>query len=489
MNNNVSLASASLLKSRDVLLLFLLVLLSRISFLYAGYGVEEDSWGIALEAYHSHLQGKYIPSRFPGHPTHELVLTALWGYGPFVFNLLSSVFSAIGVVYFALILKHFQFKHSVIAALAFAFVPVYYISSTYTIDFVWTETLVLMSLYYLLKHKYILCGILLGLSVGCRITSGAMILPFIIIFLQRNNMKENIVRFVKITVPMIAVAVLCFLPIIKEFGLSFFMFYDQFPYPALSKVFYKMIIGVFGIVGVVAIITALLSIIIKRNKEQYGKLFHHPFDKKMIVAGIIIIVLYTISYLRLPQKSGYMIPVIPFIIVLFGYYLNSKAFKILCLAFIISPFICSINLTDKLRGAEHSKYAFVFTVSGQELFFDIFSGPIFSDYSKRKQKIKYTDEVIATAEKIKDKTVIISGWWYNEIMVTEIPKDKNKFVIFEPYINNKEINRYLALDYKIYYLPEQNIYNDEMFKMKLTDSISTPLPRIFSKENYTNEAE
>jgi hypothetical protein len=184
-----------------------------------------------------------------------------------------------------------------------------------------------------------------------------------------------------------------------------------------------------------------------------------------------------------------MIPVIPIIILLFGYYLNTKTFKIFCIAFVVSPFIFGINLTDKIRGAEHSKYAFVFNVSGQEVFLDFFTGPVFSDYSKRKQKIKYTDEVIALADKMPDNTVIISGWWYNEIMVTRIVKYPNNLVIFEPYINRDSVNRYLEKGYKIYYLPEQNVYNDEMFKMNLTDSIAKPFPAMFSEKEMNSKTE
>ena len=49
-------------------ILFIVVFISRLPFLSAGYGVEEDSWGIALAAAHTALTGVYEPSRFPGHP-------------------------------------------------------------------------------------------------------------------------------------------------------------------------------------------------------------------------------------------------------------------------------------------------------------------------------------------------------------------------------------------------------------------------------------
>ena len=180
--------------------LFLIVFISRIPFIFAGYGIEEDSWGIALATFHTNLSGIYEPSRLPGHPVQELIYSALWGYSPVLFNGLSAFFSAIASLFFALILKQLNFKHFFISALSFAFVPVFFISSTYTIDFVWTEAFVLISLFLILKDKVILCGIFLGLAIGCRITSGAMLLPFMIIVWEQNNLKKNTIHFLQIAI-------------------------------------------------------------------------------------------------------------------------------------------------------------------------------------------------------------------------------------------------------------------------------------------------
>lgn len=453
--------------------LFFIVFISRIPFVSAGYGIEEDSWGIALAAFHTKMSGVYEPSRFPGHPVQELVYSALWGFGPIVFNALSAFFSSVATVFFALILKELNFRHFFLAAISFAFIPVYYISSTYTIDFVWTSTFILISFYFLLKNNVLLVGLFLGLAIGCRITSGAMILPFMIIIWQRGNFKKNAFSFLKMFAASMLVVFLVFLPLMIQFGTSFFMYYDQFPYPPLAKVGYKMSIGVFGLIGLLAIVTCTLWIIFVKKKETYGALFNSNINKKIIVACYMVVLLFLISYFRLPQKSGYMISVLPFVIIIFGYYLNSKLFQFLSFAFIVSSFVCSINLTDKLRGASYSRYAITFKVSGQELFFDPVSGPIFSDVSKRKQKAKYTGEVIQKMDSISFKTVVIAGWWYNELMVTMIPLKKNEHVILEPYLNAEKIKKYSSQGYSIKYLPEQNTYNDEMFKMDITNSYST----------------
>ena len=94
--------------------------------------------------------------------------------------------------------------------------------------------------------------------------------------------------------------------------------------------------------------------------------------------------------------------------------------------------------------------AYIFKISGQELFFDIFSGPIMSDYSKRKQKIKYTNEVIEKAKTTIPKTVVIAGWWYNEIMITMIDKSVNKRIIYEAYIDEAKMNKYIRIFYFLF---------------------------------------
>lgn len=461
------------------LVLFIVVFISRLPFLSAGHGVEEDSWGIVLAGAHTWLTGIYEPSRFPGHPVHEFIYSAFPLRAPLFYNLFTAFFSAIATLFFSLILKELKFKHFLIAALALAFTPVFYISSTYAIDFVWTIAFILISFYCLLKEQFIFCGIFLGLAIGCRITSGAMFLPFMIIFWQKNNMQYNIKTAIRILIPLVIVSFVSYLPIMIEFGASFFMYYDQFPYPSIAKVFYKMIPGVFGFLGVLAIGICLVWLFINRNKLSKGSMFENGLGlptgqagKKIILSSIVVIILFVISYFRLPQKSGYMITVIPFVIILFGYYLNSKLFNFLCCSLILSSFFCSINLTDTHRGATYSRLAVVFNVSGQELFFDPVSGPIFSDYSKRKIKIKYTDEVIEMAASISSKTVVIAGWWYNQIMVGLFPDNNTRNVIFESYIDEQKMKDYISKGYVIKYLPEQNIYNDQMFKMKSTDKLA-----------------
>ena len=55
-----------------LILIAIIVIVSRVFFLDAGYGSEEDAWGVALTAKHIAQSGEYEASRLPGHPLQEL---------------------------------------------------------------------------------------------------------------------------------------------------------------------------------------------------------------------------------------------------------------------------------------------------------------------------------------------------------------------------------------------------------------------------------
>src|SRR5688572_26485736 len=211
--------------------------------------------------------GRYEVSRLPGHPLQEFIYL-LNPYGSyFYYNLLAAVFSTIAVIFFALILKKLDIRGYIPGALALAFTPVFYTSSTYTIDYTWSLAFILASFYFLLCKKLIASGILLGMAVGCRITSGAMLIPFsILLFDGLRIRKENLEAVLKMALPAILTSGLLFIPILNRYGPGFFMYYDQFDYPPLTKVFYKDTIGVFGLVGIGALVYAATLFFLRKQE-------------------------------------------------------------------------------------------------------------------------------------------------------------------------------------------------------------------------------
>src|ERR1051326_1956714 len=95
----------SFLRDQKVQLGFLslLVFLSRLPFLSAGFGAEEDSWLLALTAKNIALSGQYELSRAPAHPLQEILYALLYHHGlsAFVTNVFSAAASVLAALFFA----------------------------------------------------------------------------------------------------------------------------------------------------------------------------------------------------------------------------------------------------------------------------------------------------------------------------------------------------------------------------------------------------
>lgn len=468
----------------QLLFLSAIVLLSRIPFLWSGFGAEEDSWLLALTAKNIALGGSYEMSREPGHPLQELMYALMYNNSLFAFttNLISAVASVISTVFFALSLRNLGIRQYLFAAFAFAFTPVVFVSSTYTIDYMLAMAFVMGSFYFLASppapllqerggRTIVLPGIFLGIAIGFRLTSAAMLIPFCILLLPFS--KEGLRRMLLFAGTTMLIGLITYIPVLKTYGLSFFTYSDQFPYPNLPKILYKATFGVFGTVGLITILLFKGSILIRKFRRN-EKMVPAEIPMKLFWASLAVIVVYLISYLRLPQKSAYLIPIVPFIILLFAYYLSGRAFRVFCVLMALSSFLCSINLTDPLRGSVHSALAVKFHRSGQEIFIDPLSGPIFSDYTKRLNKIAFTEEVFQRIRSEQRKIVLICGWWYNQLMVRGWGNEPNTNVIPVFYIDKASIEKHMVNGYEIYFLPEQDLYNDQYSQMSYTNSVAKP---------------
>lgn len=453
---------------KEIILLSILVLVSRIPFLFYGYGVEEDSWGIAISSLNWNNTGQYEVSRLPGHPVHELFCMLLINQGAVALNFLSAIMSVAATVFFALSVKKMGVQDYFMAGLVFAFVPVLYISSTYTIDYVWGMAFLMAGLYFMLGERFVSCGIMLGLAVGCRITSAAMLVPMLILTWPLVSKGDPVKNILKLLSVFTFTSVLFYLPVYFYYGSGFFMYYDQFPYPSIAKIFYKGTFGVWGLLGIVSLILGtgyyLKNI---RTTGWSGR------DKRIFVACIAACILYLASYLRLPQKSAYMMPIIPFVVLLFASRLSNPQFKVISILFILSPFVMGISLTDSFRGSKPSPLSTTVVVNKQEIAMDFLQGPLFADISKRKNKNEFVDKVLEQTCRMSEKSFIISGWWFNQIIMTTIESGIKPCAGYGFYITSEEMKKQKELGNSIYFLPEQDIYNDLYSGIKETNQYAT----------------
>lgn len=480
-----------------LLILVGLILATRIPFLFDGYGHEEDSYGLVVNAWAMHHKGYYMASRFPGHPFQEYVYSFIWNQPDWIWNSLSLFFSVIAVIAFYKALRKTGMNLAFEASLMLAFTPMFFNAGTYSIDYTWSLAFVLLSFWALVNRNFWWCGIFLGMAVGCRITSGVFMIPWAMLLFQRMDFAQWRTWIIKILVPFSVIGFLWYVPAMMQYGTSFFAYSDQFPYPPITKVIYKTTIGVFGILGLLGLGIVKFQWLMSKKKvaENPPALFS---PQRLTWVILMIIVLHLISYLRLPQKAGYMLPIVPFAIMLIVMYGKMKTVRIATIVYVLAPFLLGMNITDELRGSGTSAASMRFTVSGQEISIDALRGPALAEKEKRRNKNEYTNAVCDSMLQLPEDQTVICGWWFNEIFVNFIRQGRvdiqttpesmaeanvtggtSAIKIFF-YLNCAQIEeRRTSGDMpggKIYYLPEQNIYNDQMFGQECTDEIAEPFP-------------
>jgi hypothetical protein len=449
------------------------IFLSRLPFLSQGYGLDGDSWSVAIIARNIAQTGNYEVSRFPGYPVQEWMSSLFYNGYAWRLNLLTALLSTIGILFFALTLKTWKFKNVFLASAALAFVPIIYINSTTTIDYVWALSFLLVSLYFVARYNALLAGLFLGIAIGCRLTSGALLIPYCIMILQPGERNENIARIVKMVLVSLFVGALLYYPVFSKYGSRFFMYYDL-PYPSISKVLYKFFIETWGLVGLFALFLSVVIFFLPGTGSVRRYLFPRSINEKYVVAWLIAIDLYIIAFLRLPMESGYLVPMIPFVILIFGKYLYSKAFTALCIMLILSSFLFNISPVEREDAASASPVSFVFNQGEERLSVDVLEGPMISYESRRKNGMKFTSDLLQSFDTLPRKSLIVCGRWYNQLYLQR--KDSTEFDIqIRDYIKQDSLLYFIGRGYDIYYLPKQDYYNQLMRNVDIN---------LFGARNY-----
>lgn len=409
-----------------------LVFASRVPFLLPGYGHEPDGWRVAAVARRIAMTGEYSVSRFPGYPIHELSSALLWQGGPLALNGASALMSTLAAIVFAATLKLLGCRDRWLATLAMAFTPVIFIASTVAKDYVWGLAFGLGSLYLVLRGRPGIAGALLGLAIGTRITWGAMVLPLGLLLVCGSRAATRLRTLLTFSAMMALVGGAAFAPVAWKYGRNFLTFYDPKPWLWRDVLEYGSG-GVWGRVGAVALALALLSTLVPQKRGPGSTSIPSSGSATPVIAWTIAIGLYGAVFLRLPHHSAYLIPAVPFTILLIGRFARRPVFIALCVALIISSLV-SIGRTG-LR-----------------------AGPIFEDHAVRQSMIQYTTTVRAIGDRLQYRTVVVSGGWLPLIEATA-PTLSGAPVEYVQLLDRGGVQDYISRGYRIRYLSGANELN------------------------------
>ncbi len=198
-------------------ILLILVVCTRVPFLFTGYGADPDAWRVGFTALTLWEQGTYIVSRFPGYPLHEFLSAPFVGIGGPV---LSNLATLAATLILLTLWKQFAETHGrnpklLVTALAFA--PQFWENSAVTMDYHWSLLVLLASYGASLNGKPVIAGICLGLAAGFRPTNVVAVVPVaILLATQPKPLRAVAFCFVSCGVTTLA----AFLPVFVTYGVG-----------------------------------------------------------------------------------------------------------------------------------------------------------------------------------------------------------------------------------------------------------------------------
>ena len=427
------------------------VLASRLPFLAHGYGLDPDAWRVAEAAQRMASTHVYMASRRPGNPVQEIVCALLCGGGPLALNGATAVMSAVAAGFFALCLRRLGRPEAAVAALALAFTPVVYVSSVSAIDYLWALAFLMASLHSLLGRRVVLGGVLAGLAIGCRLTSGLLLGPFALFLLleARDPPRARTFRAVKLCVVAGVTGLACFTPVLQRFGLTALI--HETNHPGAAEALKAATLETWGLLGVLALGAAAVSVAIDRARRRPAP------SLRQLAPWLSAIGVYLALFAVLPNEAGYLIPLIPFVLLVLGALLPPRRFRALAWALAASSFFFGIGREATPGGPVASRLATPFTIHGQHLILDPLQGPVLAAESARREAERYVARVIVRGRSLEGGNVIVAGYWWTQVTVTlhDVPRREEYIERLRP----ATLRQYEARGYSIYYLARQDAYN------------------------------
>ena len=268
--------------------------------LLLGPGTDLDA-GSVIESGRSILHGDYLASRAPGSPVHEASVGVLeWVGGVALANLGSLAMGVALVVGLVALLQAHGVRRPFAAAAVVVSNPWFLVAATSTVDFVWALAFVVWGARAVTARRHVLGGVLLGLGVGCRMSSLVLVAAVVLAELYGDRTRRR-GAFVTAAVAVV-VSIVVFLPPFFAAGSSIAFAENDFrtstPVNLAGRALAKDLYFV-GPLAAVALVVALPAL------ARTATTWRSSWLVRFAVAGLVG---SQVLFLRFPWKMGHLLP-------------------------------------------------------------------------------------------------------------------------------------------------------------------------------------
>jgi hypothetical protein len=280
-----------------------------------GYGTDIDVPNV-LRAGRSWLDGgPYGMSRRPGAAIHEVATAALDEVGGSVLvNLASVAFAALALWALHDLLRREGSQVAGLAVLVLASNPWFWIAATSLADFVWSLALVLTGAAAARRDHRVLAGLLFGLAIGCRLSSGFLVVAWLVSERAGGRSQRAPWRSVVTTgAAAAAVGALCFVPSWVQFDHTLEFLDSDLAAEGLGVHLGRWLVKNAAFIGLPA------AVVLAGGAPRLARACRGWRVSTPLRFALLALVVTEVLYLRYPLKPLHLLPVAACLALLVGH--------------------------------------------------------------------------------------------------------------------------------------------------------------------------
>ena len=292
-------------------LLLLLVILTRVPFILAGYGTDPDAWRVAECGTRLWHTGAYEPSRLPGYPLYEFADAPLTAMGGSMASNSATLFVALLVVIIWNRIALREARHPALLVAILAFTPLFWKNSAVTMDYVWSLLFILLAFKASMDRRAVLTGVFIGVAAGFRpgnaIAGAALLIPF----LTGPRPARSVLVMLTAACTVTATA---FTPLLLSMGADGWFSATSGQVAGVrtsqtSGIATALYRGTYAFGPLAA---AFIAAVVFANVRRIRTIVLR--SELTLTVAIAMVLAYTAMFLWLPMEREYLLPVLPFLL-------------------------------------------------------------------------------------------------------------------------------------------------------------------------------
>jgi hypothetical protein len=312
--------------------------ITRLPFIWRGFGGHPDEWRVVRSGLDLWGHGVYSPSRGPGYPLTEVLMSGLaWIGGAPLCAAAAVVASLAALLYLRKLAPLYGVKDWFWPVAAFSFNPWFWSSGTHDLDYVWGTCVVIASLFYLERRRFGWCGLACAFGFAFRPSSLLWVFPIFLRVVWRERRWEPVMRFsvsaaVPALLPAALIAVHSEIVIGGGWQVSQLARASHTPAAAFLLALYRLL-ELFGNIPTVAIFVIACC----ANRRKLIALLRTPPD--WVVTSLLIFAFLFLVFISQSEKPELMLPALPGLFMILARCLEGYWWKAITAASVFSSFV------------------------------------------------------------------------------------------------------------------------------------------------------